>query len=373
MLTNVFLSFGFILELSGVAEMRKEFMQLYAPVQEVEGHLTNLVQMSPDGSDIYVAVKAMLAMVRNIEPFIHGLSISKGVVGVPYKVPFASADVGPAPPGMHHPPPSATFVPTRDEEEDGEHVTPRKQHKRRRLEEEDTATRQELDKQAANKERLSRKPQQCYCGYLCRTYASYQKHLEKHAPGEAVNCSKKNCGKSYRGKELYVALRACWKHFRQVHEERYLYACKDREIITVNEEGEEVGRYQCTYKTDEYPLYMSHLKREHGEGTSAVLCPKCHQTFASWERQKLHTKYCGVTTPKLFKCEIEGCTKKQGYTTKAALLRHVKQDHTGERPKKGPCVLCLPEYTKYFVNNSSLNLHYRTFHGMDPPSQGTEV
>ena len=139
---------------------------------------------------------------------------------------------------------------------------------------------------------------------------------------------------------------ALWKHFRSIHQGRYLYYC--------DVEG-------CDHGADEKTEIPKHKLDKHNEQPKkddpVIKCQNCKKVFGQKARYKIHLKICGKPDARPFQCQ------KCDYNcrNRDQLRIHMRQKHPEKKGDKSGyfhCVYCGKEYTSI----SSRRRHYQTLH-----------
>ncbi|XP_035671739.1 zinc finger protein 37-like isoform X1 [Branchiostoma floridae] len=194
------------------------------------------------------------------------------------------------------------------------------------------------------------------CEYTAKTKYCLQLHrITKHGLGEgSLKCElcdfqtmlKTHLAKHMKSDHNIELLRCSFcRYFWGSREdmETHLQTCKYK------------GEFQCeecSFVATSKLKVMSHMKRNHGKGTSHELCHHCGKIFYGAYKLKQHLMSHLPSKP--FKCPYESCKFETIY--KANMPAHLLI-HSGDKPYK--CDLC----SYQSVQKSNLNTHMKKHYG----------
>ena len=192
-------------------------------------------------------------------------------------------------------------------------------------------------------------PKQCHCGKVFESDNNLKRHIGILHKNDYWQCSgdmffddgsTEHCG------HIAVDRFALWKHYRSIHQGRYLYYC------------DVPG---CNYGTDEQTEIPKHKLDKHNKQPKkddpAIICQNCKKVFGQKGRYKLHIQICGKPDARPFQCQH--CEK--SFRDRDQFRIHNRQQHPknkGDRSGYYKCVYCGKEYTSI----SSRRRHYKTIH-----------
>ena len=137
-------------------------------------------------------------------------------------------------------------------------------------------------------------PQQCHCGQVFDSDNKLARHIGILHRNENWRCSGDilyDDGSREQCDHIAVDRFALWKHFRSIHQGRYLYYC--------DVEG-------CDHGADEKTEIPKHKLNKHNKQPKkddpVIKCQKCKKVFGQKGKYNLHLKICGKPDARPFQC-----------------------------------------------------------------------
>ena len=192
-------------------------------------------------------------------------------------------------------------------------------------------------------------PKQCSCGQVFDSDNNLARHSNIVHRGDNWRCSADvvyDDGSTGQCEHIGVDKFALWKHFRSIHQGRYLNYCDVQGCKHGADEKTEIPKHK-----------LEKHKQQPKKDDPVIKCQKCKKVFGQKGKYNLHLKICGLPDARPFKCQ------KCDYDCRDRdqLRIHMRQKHPakkGDRSGYFHCVYCGKEYTSI----SSRRRHYETFH-----------
>ena len=138
-------------------------------------------------------------------------------------------------------------------------------------------------------------PNQCSCGQVFDSDNNLARHSNIVHRGDNWRCSADvvyDDGSTGQCEHIGVDKFALWKHFRSIHQGRYLNYC--------DVQG-------CKHGADEKTEIPKHKLDKHNQQPKkddpVIKCQKCKKVFGQKSKYNLHLKICGLPDARPFKCQ----------------------------------------------------------------------
>ena len=178
-------------------------------------------------------------------------------------------------------------------------------------------------------------PHQCHCGKVFDTNNNLKRHITVVHKNENWSCSGEleyDDGLTGPCPQICSDWFALWKHFRTLHQRRYLYYC------------DIAG---CNHGSDQKTEIPKHKLQKHNKKLQkddpVIVCNNCKKVFGQKGKYELYAKICGKPATRPFACGK--CVKT--FRDRDQLRIHTKQDHlskAGDYSGFYKCEECGKEY-----------------------------
>ena len=194
-------------------------------------------------------------------------------------------------------------------------------------------------------------PFECHCGSVFNNNREFCRHITVAHKNEYWNCSGEwiwDDGSETPCPTICADHFTLWKHFRSLHQDRYLYYC------------DVAG---CKYGNDKQTQIPKHKLQEHAKKSSdtetlkVLKCSVCLKVFGQCSKLTQHAQICGKPRTLPFQCEK--CPK--NFHERDQLHIHTKQVHPaviGDRSGFFKCPHCPKDYTSI----SACHRHIENMH-----------
>ena len=137
-------------------------------------------------------------------------------------------------------------------------------------------------------------PQQCSCGKVFDSDNDLARHSNIVHRGDNWRCSAEvvyNDGSKGQCEHIGVDKFALWKHFRSIHQGRYLYYCDVQGCKHGADEKTEIPKHK-----------LEKHKQQPKKDDPVVKCNNCKKIFGQKSKRDRHAKICGKPDARPFKC-----------------------------------------------------------------------
>ena len=191
-------------------------------------------------------------------------------------------------------------------------------------------------------------PRQCHCGKVFDTSNNLKHHITVIHKNNNWSCSGEW---EYDDGSIEPCLQICsdqfalWKHFRTLHQGRYLYYC---DIAGCD--------YGCDQKTEIPKHKLQKHNKKPQKDDPAIVCNNCKKVVSQKGKYELHAKICGKPATRPFACGK--CVKT--FRDRDQLRIHTKQDHpskAGDRSGFYKWQECGKEYRSISAHRHHMKKH----------------